>query len=70
MVARFEQPVEVMSDHSAEYKAEFHQLCIDLGIDNRLILAGHPESSGLAERIVQVLKNALRKYVLVHGVID
>jgi hypothetical protein len=41
-----------------------------LGIDHRLITPGHPEANGLAERIiVQVLKNALRKYVLIHGVV-
>jgi len=45
-------------------------LCLDLGIDHRLITPGHPEANGLAERIiVQVLKNALRKYVLIHGVV-
>jgi hypothetical protein len=68
VLARFGRPVEVTSDNGAEYKAEFHQLCLDLGIDHRLITPGHPEANGLAERIVQVLKKALRKYVLVHGV--
>jgi transposase InsO family protein len=48
--------VEVTSDNGAEYKAEFHQLCLDLGIDHRLITPGHPEANGLSERIVQVLK--------------
>ena len=49
-------PVEVTSDNDAEYKAEFHQLCLELGIDHRLIAPGHLEANGLAERIVQVLK--------------
>ncbi len=39
-----------------------------MNIDHRLITPGHPEANGLAERIVQVLKKALRKYVLIHGV--
>ena len=68
-VARFGRLVEVTRDNGAEYKAEFHPLCFDLGIDHRLITPGHPEANGLAERIVQVvLKKALRKYVLIHGV--
>ena len=68
VLARFGRPVEVTTDNGAEYKAEFHQLCVELGIDHRLITPGHPEANGLAERIVKVLKTSLRKYVLVHGV--
>ena len=60
--------MEVTSDNDAEYKAKFHQLCLDLGIDHRLITPGHPKANGLEERIVQVLKKALRKYLLIHGV--
>ncbi len=37
-------------------------------IDHRLITPGHREANGLAERIVQVLKKALCKYVLIYGV--
>ena len=54
VLARFGRPVEVTSDNGAKYKAEFHQLCLDLGIDHRLITQGHLEANGLAERIVQV----------------
>jgi len=68
VLARFGRPVEITSDNGAEYKAKFHQLCLDLGIDHRMITPGHPEANGLAARIVQVLKNALRKCVLMHGV--
>jgi len=69
VLAHFGRPVEVTSDNGAEYKAEFHQLCLDLGIDHRMITPGHPEANGLVERIVQVLKKALHKYVLIHGVV-
>jgi transposase InsO family protein len=68
VLARFGRHVEVTSANGAEYKAEFHRLCLDLGIDHRLITPGHPEGNGLAERIVQVLKKVLRKYVLIHSV--
>ena len=68
VLARFGRPVEVTTDNGAEYKAEFHQLCLDLGIDHRLITPGHPEANGMAEHSVQVLKEGLRKYVLEHGV--
>ena len=70
VLARFGRPVEVTTDNGAEYRAEFHQLCTDNGIDHRTITAGHPESNGLAERLVQVMKKALRKYVLQHGTAD
>ena len=68
VLARFGRPVEVTTDHGSEYKAEFHQLCLELGIDHRLITPGHPEANGMAERIVGVLKKGLRKFVLTHGV--
>ncbi len=67
VLARFGRPVEVTSDKAAEYKAEFHQLCLDMGIAHRLITSGHLEANDRAERVVQVLKTALRKYVLIHG---
>ena len=70
VLARFGRPVEVTTDNDAEYPAEFHQLCTDNGIYHRTITAGHPESNGLAERVVQIMKKALRKYVLEHGVGD
>lgn len=68
VLARFGRPVEVTTDNGSEYKAEFHDLCVSHGIDHRLITPGHPEANGLAERIVKVMKEALRKHVLVHGV--
>ena len=68
VLARFGRPVEVTTDNGAENKAEFHQLCGELGIDHRLITPGHPEANGMAERIVGVMKKALRKYVLTQGV--
>ena len=60
--------MEITSDNGAEYKAEFHQMCVKHGIDHRLITPGHPEANGMAERIVKVMKEGLRKYVLEHGV--
>ena len=67
ILARFGRPVEVCTDNGSEYQAEFHQLCVDHGIDHRTITAGHPEANGMAERLVQVMKKALRKYVLQEG---
>ncbi len=58
VLARFGRPVEVTRDNGAEYKAEFHHLCLDLGIDHCMVTPGHPKANCLAERIVQVLKKA------------
>ena len=68
MLARFGRPVEVTTDNGSQYKAEFHRLCQDMGIDHRLITPGHPEANGMTERIVGVMKRSLRNYVLQHGV--
>ena len=68
VLARFGRPVEVTTDNDVEYRAEFHQLCTDNGIDHRMITGDHLESNGLAERLVHIMKKALRKYALEHGV--
>ena len=62
VLARFGRPVEITTDNGAEYKAECHMICQELGIDHTSISPGHPEANGMAERIVKVLKTGLRPY--------
>ena len=70
VLARYGRPVEVVTDNGSEYKAEFHQLLIHHGIEHRHTAPAHPQANGAAERMVQVLKKCLRKYVLQKGVAD
>ncbi|PNH03441.1 Retrovirus-related Pol polyprotein from transposon [Tetrabaena socialis] len=61
VLARFGAPAEVVTDNGAEFAAEFAELLERCYIDHRTTSAGHPQADGAAERIVKVLKEALRK---------
>jgi hypothetical protein len=51
-------------DQGEEFQGEFAELLTKLLIDHRLMSRDHPQSDGLAERMVQTVKEALRKYVI------
>jgi hypothetical protein len=56
-------PAEVLTDHGEKFEGEFAGLLTKLLIDHRLTSRDHPQSDGLAERMVQTVKEALRKFV-------
>jgi hypothetical protein len=57
-------PAEVLTNQGEEFQGEFAELLAKLLIDHRLTSKDHQQSDGLAERMVQTVKEALRKYVL------
>ena len=68
VLARYGAPVEVVSDNGQEYQGAFRALLQQHGIDQVDIPPGHPQANGMAERIVNVMKTALRKVVPTLGV--
>jgi hypothetical protein len=62
VLSRFGACAEVVSDQGSEWKSEFDALLESCYIDHRVAAPQHPECNGLTERVVQTLKNALRKY--------
>ena len=52
---------EVVTDNGTEFRGESSRLLEEHAIDHRTISEYHAQANGLAERIVQVLKRALRK---------
>jgi transposase InsO family protein len=64
VLSRFGAPAEVLTDQGTEFKGAFQELCNKAYIDHRVTSRNHPEADGLAERIVQTVKRALRKYSL------
>lgn len=64
----FGAPAEVLTDQGQEFQGEFDTLCKELLIDHRETSRDHPQADGLAERMVQTTKQAVRKYVLTHAV--
>ena len=61
VLARYGAPVEIVSDNGSEYRREFLELLRHHGIEQVEIPAGHPSTNGMAERIVRVMKESLRK---------
>jgi site-specific DNA-cytosine methylase len=62
VIARYGMPAEVISDNGTAFKGEFRDFCTRRLIHQRLISEDTPRSNGLAERAVQTIKNALRKF--------
>jgi hypothetical protein len=67
VLSHFGAPAEVLSDQGPEFRGEFQDLCDKSLIDHRTTSRDHPEADGLAERVVQTVKKALRKYGLQRG---
>eukprot|EP00873_Tetraselmis_striata_P038743 jgi/Tetstr1/459007/TSEL_004475.t1 len=63
VLARYGAPVEVVTDNGTEYQGAFREQLERHGIQPVDIPPGHPQANGMAERIVQLLKVALRKVV-------
>ncbi len=62
LLARFSAPAEVVTDRGGEFQGAFQQLLQQCFVDHRLTSTGHPQADGGAERLVQVVKAALRKH--------
>jgi transposase InsO family protein len=64
VLCRYGAPAEVLTGQGKEFQSEFAELLTKLLIDHRLTSRDHPQSDGLAERMVQTVKEAFRKFVL------
>jgi hypothetical protein len=64
VLTRFGAPAEVLPNQGEEFQGEFAALLQKLLIDHRTTSRDHPQSDGLAECMVQVVKEALRKYCI------
>jgi hypothetical protein len=67
VLSHFGAPAEVLTDQGTEFRGEFQDLCDKCLIDQRTTSQDHPKADGLAERVVQMVKRALRKYGLQRG---
>jgi hypothetical protein len=61
VLGRFGASAEVCTDGGTEWKGPFAQLLLDSLIDHRQTSPNHPQANGLAERVVQTCKRALRR---------
>jgi hypothetical protein len=61
VIARFGAMAEVVTDQGTEFLGQFQELMVQAQVDHRFTSAHHPQSNGLAERVVQTVKRALKK---------
>ena len=61
VLSRYGAPGEILTDQGREFQGEFATLIAKHEITHRLASREHPQSDGLAERMVQTMKRALRK---------
>jgi hypothetical protein len=67
VLTRYGACAEVVTDRGGEFGGAF-QACLDAApIDHRSTSAYHPQANGLSERVVHVVKRALRKWCLWHA---
>jgi hypothetical protein len=52
---------EVVTDQGKEFQGDFEDLLVQNGMDHRTTSHDHPQADGLAERVVQSVKNCLRR---------
>ena len=64
VISRWGAPAEVVTDQGTEFCKEFDELLQQCMIDHRRTAPNHPQADGASERMVQVVKAALRKYEL------
>jgi hypothetical protein len=67
VLTMFGAPAEVLTDQGEEFEGEFAELLESLLVDHRIISRNHPQVDGLAERMVQTIKAALRWYCLAYN---
>ena len=67
VLTRFGAPAEVLTDRGGEFEAEFAKMLMECYIDHRTTSADHPQTDGLAERMIQTMKMGMKKLILSFG---
>ena len=63
-LARYPRPREIGFDGGSEFKAEFRELCDNMGLRKKPSGAWNPQSNSILERVHQVLGDSLRTFNL------
>jgi hypothetical protein len=70
VLSRFSAMAVVCTDQGTEFRGQFDALLESALIDHRVTAPHRPQANGLAERMVQTFKKALRKYCQQESNID
>ena len=63
-LARYPRPREIEFDNRGEFKVEFRELTINMGLKAKKSLSWNPQSNAIIERIYQVLPDCLVSFDL------
>ena len=69
-LSRYPRPVEIGFNNGSEFKAEFRELCSNMGMKPKPSLAWNPQSNAILERVHQVLSDGLLVFDLEGTPID
>ena len=69
-LSRYPRPKEIGFDNGSEFKAEFKDLCINMGLKMKPSNAWNPQSNAILERVHQVLADGLLTFDLEGTLID
>ena len=64
VLCRYGAPAEVLTDQGTKFRGAFQELLDEALVDHRRTSQENPQSDGLAKRMVQTSKVALRKACL------
>jgi transposase InsO family protein len=67
VLCQFGAPANVLTDQGEKFQGDFAKYLAAILADHRETLRNHPQSNGLVERMVQMVKRALRKYCLLYN---
>jgi len=69
-IARYPRPREIGFDGGSEFKAEFEELCRNMGLKRKPSGSWNPQSNAILERVHQVLGDCLRSFNLEERELD
>jgi transposase InsO family protein len=67
VLTRFGAPAEVLTDRGGEFEAEFAKMLMEYYIVHRTTSADHPQTDGLALRMILTMKMGMKKLILIYG---
>lgn len=60
LICNFGCPHTIITDNGTEFRAEFDELCTEMGIQHSCVLPYHQQANGLVERYMQSLNKIIR----------
>ena len=60
LLCQFGIPKRIITDNGTEFKGQFDEVCVDVGIQHSMSLPYHQQANGLVERYMQLLNKMVK----------